>query len=175
MDGVEQHCEKNEGCRLRKLRERVRVAHQEETSRLRMLCWPTDPKTVHSASAYPIPIRRQIPASQFPGFSTDAKTWNDRVIQPAAWPAGTLRSSPAQIMEFFQNRRYTQGLAMVVSWGGMGRRSPDIYGPKDIRNQYKPEIIHKIERMLQASTESIMDTRSIAASWEMLAAARFRG
>ena len=78
-------------------------------------------------------------------------------------------------MEFFQNRRYTQGLAMVVSWGGMGRRSPDIYGPKDIRNQYKPEIIHKIERMLQASTESIMDTRSIAASWEMLAAARFRG
>lgn len=127
-----------------------------------MIHWPPDPQTAQAANAHPISLKRDTPAPQFAGCWTEAKTWNDRVIQPAAWPAGPLRSSPDQIISFFRDRRYTQGLAMVVSWGGMGRRSKDIYG------EHKIETIQQIERALQDSAKSILESQSVADSWKIL-------
>jgi hypothetical protein len=124
--------------------------------------WPTDQLTAQAATAYPVVIKREAPATQFVGCPTRAETWNDRVFQPAQWPAGPLRSSPEQIIKFFRMKRYTQGLAMVVSWGGMGRRSKDIYG------QRRHATIEQIERTLRECAESIQTSQSIADSWRAL-------
>jgi hypothetical protein len=51
---------------------------------------------------------------------------------------------------------------MVVSWGGMGRRSKDIYAGRET------ETIWKIEKALKDAAESIRATQSIEAAWNML-------
>jgi len=58
---------------------------------------------------------------------------------------------------------------MVVSWGGMGRQSKNIYGERKI------ETIWQIERTLQDATESIQASHSIEASWKMLSASEGLG
>jgi len=121
--------------------------------------WNLDQRTEDAASAHELPIRRGNPARQFEGCLTDATTWNDRVVQPAHWPNGLLWSSPDQILTFFRDGHYTLGLAMVVSWGGMGRRSWDIYRGRS------PEFIGQIEGTLQSCAQSIKASESIETSW----------
>jgi hypothetical protein len=140
--------------------------HNEDASAaIRRLYWPTDLRTAKAARKHPIIIGGQAP--QFAGYSTYAGTWDDRVIQPAAWHA-QLRSSPDQIMSFFREGRYTQGLAMVVSWGGMGRTSNTIYGPKNSYGGRKTETIEQIERTLQDCAKSVQASQSIEDSWRKL-------
>ncbi len=124
--------------------------------------WNIDSRTADAAMAHPLPIKRDTPARQFEGCLTSPRTWNDRVLQPAEWPNGYLWSSPEQILKFFRDGRYTQGLAMVVSWGGMGRRSSDIYRDRS------HEFIERIERTLRDCAHSIKTSESIAESWEAL-------
>jgi hypothetical protein len=109
------------------------------------MIWSLDKSTEVAARCHPLPIAASEPAKQWPGHPTKASTWNDRVIQPAIWPAPSLQSSPDQIMEFFQKELYTQAVAMVVSWGGMGRRSRDIY------RQRSGEDIQRIEKAIRFS------------------------
>jgi hypothetical protein len=90
------------------------------------MIWKIDQATALAAMAY-MPLQDQdAPALQFGGCHTSAEIWDDRVLQPSTWPNGPLRSSPDQIIKQFADERYTQALALVVSWGGMGRRSKDI-------------------------------------------------
>lgn len=126
-----------------------------------LLHWSTDQQTEQAARAHPIRFESETPAGQFPGHYTSAKTWDDRVVLPASWPH-PLYSSPDQIMKFFRSGHYTQALAMVVSWGGMGRRSKAIYGDRS------PQTICRIENTLQDAARSIHETRSIETSWSML-------
>ena len=122
----------------------------------------TDSETAQAAAAFnPLPINVTMPATQFAGCSTKATTWNNRVIQPAAWPVGQLRSSPEQIIRFFQDEHYTQGLAMVASWGGMGRTSKYIFG------QHRS--IDQIERLLRELARSIRVSQSVEDLWRRLA------
>lgn len=124
--------------------------------------WNIDNRTAEAATAHRISIQRDTPARQFEGCLTSPETWNDRVVQPAKWPDGFLWSSPEQILKFFGEGRYTQGLAMVVSWGGMGRRSGDIYRDRN------PEFIERIERTLRDCAHSIETSQSISESWQAL-------
>jgi hypothetical protein len=124
--------------------------------------WANDERTGQAATAYPLPIEHDSPALQFRGCRTSTETWNDRVIQPSAWPDGPLWSSPDQIIKQFADERYTQALALVVSWGGMGRRSKDIYGER------KRESIEQIDRTLRCCAQSIQTSQSITDSWRML-------
>jgi hypothetical protein len=126
------------------------------------LRWSMDERTAKAAAAYPFRIERDTPAAQFGGCLTTAQTWNDCVVQPPTWKNGSLLSSPAEIIKQFQDRRYTQALALEVSWGGMGRTSQYIYGGRE------PERIEQIERTLRECAKSIEESRSIADSWGML-------
>jgi hypothetical protein len=65
-------------------------------------------------------------------------------------------------MGFFQKELYTQGVAMVVSWGGMGRRSKDIY------RQRSQEDIQRIDKAIRFSAGSVRDSGSIADAWTAL-------
>ena len=120
--------------------------------------WLIDDATSRAAIKYPIPIKHSTPIGPFNGRTFDTSSWNRRVIQPATWH-GVLRSDPQQIIQQFRNQRYTQGLAMVASWGTMWRQPDAIWGGR------KPEII---EQVLRDCAESIRKTESIADSWQLL-------
>lgn len=124
--------------------------------------WPIDQLTARAATDYPLAIQGNVPASQFGGCRTSSETWNDRVVQPSAWPDTPLWSSPGEIIKQFADERYTQALALVVSWGGMGRRSKDIYGERE------GQTIEQIDRTLRSCADSIRELKSIAISWRML-------
>jgi hypothetical protein len=98
------------------------------------MLWQIDEQTAQAAIAYRFPFELDVPARQYEGCQTDAATWNDRVIQPSTWLDEPLWSSPDQIIKQFTDGHYTQALALVVSWGGMGRRSKDIYGERTQRH-----------------------------------------
>lgn len=87
------------------------------------LNWSLDAATAAAAGRYPLPIRATAPAPQFPGFNFEPRRWEHRVMPPGRWPHDRLVSSPAQIIGLFAAGHYLEALAMVVSWGGMGRTS----------------------------------------------------
>lgn len=120
--------------------------------------WKIDEGTSRAATKYPIPIKHTTPIAPFNGRTFDTRNWNHRVIQPATWN-GVLRSDPDQIVRQFRNQRYTQGLAMVASWGTMWRQPNAIWGARKLET---------IEAMLRDCAESIRKSESIADSWKML-------
>ena len=126
------------------------------------MIWKIDQATALAAMTY-MPLQDQdAPVLQFGGCHTSAETWNDRVLQPSTWPNEPLWSSPEEIIKQFADERYTQALALVVSWGGMGRRSKDIYGKR------KRDTIVLIDRTLRHCAENIRESKSIADSWREL-------
>ncbi len=126
------------------------------------MIWSIDKSTEYAAHCYPLPIAASKPANQWPGRRTKASTWNARVIQPAVWPSTPLLSIPSQIMDFFQKELYAQAVAMVVSWGGMGRRSKDIY------RRRSQEDIQRIDKAIRFSAGSTRNSGSIADAWTAL-------
>ena len=128
-----------------------------------MLRWQIDEQTARAAAADRwFPIKGSSPQPQFGedgkncGFNP--RSWNGRVVQPASWPLDP-KCTPAQIMNQFREGRYTQGLAMVACWGGMGRRPKAVWGPRKIKD---------IEETLRACATSIRETQSVECSWTML-------
>lgn len=103
----------------------------------------------------------QRPAKQIDGCATDTTTWNRRVIQPSTWQ-DPLRSDPPQIIKQFEKGRYTQGLALAVSWGGMARH------PERIYNDGSPETIERIESALSKCADEIRASHSIDRPWKIL-------
>src|SRR5271154_2505398 len=93
--------------------------------------WKIDALTEQAAARYPISITRVSPAAPFNGRRFDTQYWNPRVIQPATW-RGVMRSDPDEIIQQFRNQRYTQGLALVVSWGTMWRRPDAVWGDRKL-------------------------------------------
>ena len=83
---------------------------------------------------------------------------HSRVVQPANWH-GILRSDPDQIIQQFRSQRYTQALAMVVSWGTMWRHPKAIWGGRKLET---------IEEVLHDCAQSIRTSESITVSWGML-------
>jgi hypothetical protein len=124
--------------------------------------WNSDEQTRDAASSHPVFTERPLPATQYRGHPTDPLTWNDRVVQPATWGNRFLVCSPEEIIRQFRDRRWTQGCALVVSWGGMGRTSKRIYQDR------RPEWIATIEQSLEKCANSILESTSIATSWEIL-------
>jgi hypothetical protein len=133
-----------------------------EENMIKTLQWKMDERTAKAASAYPFPIDRAAPGTQYQGCVTNTQTWNDRVVQPATWSNGSLISSPDQIIKQFRSQRYTQALALVVSWGGMGRTSQYIYDTPT------REGIEHIENILRECATNIEESRCVTGSWEML-------
>lgn len=121
--------------------------------------WSIDTQTWDAATKYPFKINATTPADPFGGRPFYTATWNARVIQPAAWPSAVLRSDPDQIVQQFRNQRYTQGLALVVSWGTMWRQPQAIWGGRKLET---------IERLLNDCAQSIRKSESIVGSWSML-------
>ncbi len=126
------------------------------------MIWKIDERTEQAARGYRPPIKSDIPAPQFGGCQTSTLVWNHRVVQSATWNEGPLLSSPYEIIKQFRDGRYTQALALVVSWGGMARTSQYIYGNS------KRETIERIEQTLLNCAESIKGSRSIKDSWRVL-------
>lgn len=128
---------------------------------MKKLNWARDRATSLAAQQFPLPIRANQPSGQFVGFNFDARSasWRCRVLPPPRWPAGHLVSSPRQILDLFAARSYLEALAMVVSWGGMGRTTPHIYGGHALNDIYAS---------LHASASSIGETKSIAGAWSCL-------
>lgn len=120
--------------------------------------WKIDDATSQAATKYPIPIRHGLPIGPFNGRNFDTRNWNHRVIQPATWH-GLMRSDPDQIIQQFRNQRYTQGLAMVVSWGTMWRQPDAVWGDRKLET---------IESVLHDCADSIRESESIAVPWSML-------
>ncbi len=124
--------------------------------------WPTDIQTAQAATAY-LPIIGDVYAAQFGengekcGFNP--QSWDGRVVQPSTWPAAPIRCTPAQIIAQFQERRYTQALAMVACWGLMWRQPKTIWGARRIET---------IEQTLCDCAQCIRESQSIADPWRML-------
>jgi hypothetical protein len=123
--------------------------------------WQHDPATATAALAaatFPLRPGGGVPAPQFPGHRTTPEIWYDRVLHHR-WPAARpLVSSPNNIINLFQQRNYLEALAMVVSWGSMGRRLRYIYSRS----------LHDIEQTLQQCAASIQQTYSIQVAWASL-------
>jgi hypothetical protein len=120
--------------------------------------WKIDQDTSCAATKYSIPIKHTSPVGPFDGRTFDTRTWNRRVIQPANWN-GLLKSDPEQIIRQFRDGRYTQGLAMVASWGTMWRQPDAIWGERTLG---------VIESTLRDCAESIRTSESIEDSWKTL-------
>jgi hypothetical protein len=120
--------------------------------------WNIDQPTAQAAAKYPIRIKHNSPIGPFNGRNFNTRSWNHRVTQPATWH-GVLRSDPDQIIQQFRNQRYTQGLAMVVSWGTMWRQPDAIWGDRKLET---------IEAVLHDCAQSIRKSESVADSWRML-------
>lgn len=127
----------------------------------KMLRWSTDQKTAQAAAVHPLWLPHIQPATQVDGYETSTRVWNKRVFQPATW-TDPLRSDPPVIIQQFKDGRFTQGLALVVSWGGMGRRAKDIYGDES------PATIASIEHTLEDCARDIQQSQSIEKSWQAL-------
>lgn len=120
--------------------------------------WKTDERTKQAATKYPIQIKASSPIPPFKGRNFDTRTWNHRVIQPATWH-GKIRSDPDQIIRQFKDARYTQGLALVASWGTMWRQPDAIWGNRKL---------DEIEEVLRLCAEVIRKTESIESAWTAL-------
>jgi len=121
--------------------------------------WQIEQGTAQAAAANPIPIQGTVPAAQFAGRNFNPYNWNSRVIQPDNWPPGPLISSPAAIIQQFQNGQYLHGLALVASWGTMWRRPATIWGNRPLATIYG---------VLQNCAANIQNTQSINGAWAML-------
>lgn len=120
--------------------------------------WNIDEATALAATRYPLPISRSTPVGPLRGRRFNTQSWNHRVIQPATWH-GVVRSDPEEIIRQFQGQHYTQGLAMVTSWGTMWRQPNSIWGGRALST---------IEETLHSCTESIQDSNSVSDSWSIL-------
>ena len=84
--------------------------------------------------------------------------WNHRVLQPAD-SEGVSRSDPEEIIRQFGKQKYTQALALVVSWGTMWRQPNAVWGNRELG---------KIDSLLRECSESIRQSESIEESWREL-------
>jgi hypothetical protein len=87
------------------------------------------------------------------------ESWDRHVVKPSHWPCCPFRSSPESIMEQFRERRFTQGLALTVSWGRMWRTSQSIWGDRSTGS---------IESVLADCAGLISVSRSIEDAWAPL-------
>jgi len=124
--------------------------------------WPLDERTAQAADAYPLLKDATVPSPQFQGRNASKRIWDSRVVQPSTWGTGSILSSPEAIIDQFKGGHYTQGLALVVSWGLMWRQPASIYGDRQSKT------IEHIERTLRECAEQISKSQSIADSWQML-------
>src|ERR1700730_17097205 len=114
---------------------------------MEMLNWLPDNRTARAAARY-CPITANQPADEFlGGRNFNAPSWEPHVVQPSRWPNGPLFSSPDQIIGQFQAGRYTQALAMVVSWGTMWRASDSIWGSR--KPAHIESILHDCAKSIQ--------------------------
>src|SRR5579862_8060509 len=120
--------------------------------------WNIDNRTSQAATKYPLAIKHSTLVGLLPGRLFSTESWNHRVLQPTTWH-GELRSDPDQIIQQFRNGRYTQALAMVVSWGTMWRRPDAIWEGRKLET---------IEGALRDCAHSIRSSESITGSWDML-------
>ena len=120
--------------------------------------WNIDTRTQEAAAKYPFPISRPTPVGPFSGLSFDIANWDHRVVQPANWD-GVRCSDPGEIIRQFRIQRYTQALALVVSWGRMWRQPQTVWG------QHKSE---SIENILGECAASIRQSEAISDSWKLL-------
>ncbi|HET9743377.1 MAG TPA: hypothetical protein VFQ00_11565 [Terriglobales bacterium] len=123
------------------------------------LVWFLDAETARAAAKYPLFLNCTTPASQANGHPFLPSTWNHRVMHPPDWPRGVLRSTPSEIIRQFRARRYTQALAMIVSWGEMWRQPDSVWGSRTLES---------IEETLEICAQSILSSRSVEGSWEIL-------
>jgi len=126
------------------------------------MIWTLDGVTAEAARLYPLKVLARPttkPQPQFGGRHFQPESWNSKVKQPAAWPTGSLMSSPESIIDEFRSARYTQGLAMVASWGTMWRNPGAIWG------RHTPVTL---ERVLAECARDIRKTESIEKSWHVL-------
>jgi hypothetical protein len=123
--------------------------------------WPIDTATQTAARNFPLPIHSSQPAPQYGGHSTYAATWQHRLLPGQRFLAGSsLFCSPTQIIAEFTAGNYLQGLALVISWGGMGRTQ---------RYVYRQHNLQHVHNTLVQCEQSIHQTNSIQGSWILLA------
>jgi hypothetical protein len=127
------------------------------------LSWPYDSDTQYWASAVSL-LSQTTPAQQYGGHSTPETTWASR-IRNRHFPAfcqtgysGNISCSPANIIACFQQNAVLEGLALVVSWGAMGRTSGYIY----------QKGLPTIEQTLRQGIIYIQQQNSVQSAWDLL-------
>lgn len=137
----------------------VRIALTGTNGVIMRLEWRTDPNTTSVARNYPLPLRRRKPTSQYAGHKIRASNWRRRILNPDEFHSDIITCSPFEIIKHFKAEQYLAGLALVVSWGGMARTSPYIYGRHSLRD---------IRDALKKCRQSIRSTRRIDDAWRVL-------
>jgi hypothetical protein len=123
--------------------------------------WQQDPTTAQAAQDFPLPISSPKPALQFSGCNTNPARWKYPVVLDSpCWPeVQPLTSSPDNIIDLFKRSAFLEALALVVSWGGMGRQLKRIYCHRHL------PVIHEA---LKRCAVSIRQTHSIRCAWDYL-------
>ena len=104
------------------------------------------------------------PANQYPGHETKESIWDQHILEKAfpahcaGLKAGNLICSPSNIIQCFRDKRVLEALALIVSWGGMGRTKNYIY----------TKSLKEIESTLLGCVSLIRKEGSIRESWDIL-------
>jgi hypothetical protein len=125
--------------------------------------WPIDQKTQAAARDFPLRIKAQQARPQYGGGAFNPDKWRHRVRREDDFlplSQGRSRNCPQQIIEEFQAAHYLPALALVVSWGAMGRTAG-----RSIYRNYELQHIHDT---LHQCAEVITKTNAIAHSWGLL-------
>lgn len=123
------------------------------------MIWQIDSATQIAARMFPVPINSTSPICQYAGHETDAACWQPHLMPGNVFPPGKLICSPSLIINEFKAAHYLQGVALTISWGGMGRTQRYIY------RQHNLQTIHNV--FIQCS-QSIRQSGSIQQSWDLL-------
>ena len=90
--------------------------------------WTSDQETLHFLRTYPpnALLNYQMPGTQFQGRNFNQLNWQEHVLENNQLRLYAF-SSPDNIINYFQNQNYLEGLCLVISWGTMWRRNHITY------------------------------------------------
>ncbi len=130
------------------------------------LKWNADRNTLYWAKRCNI-VESDSPLSQYDGLRYPSRKRTAlKYISDVTFPeycdypqqSDAILASPENIIHCFHERKYLEGLALVLSWGRMQRKRPNIYT--------KPH--SDIEQIITQCFDSIQETRCIKVSWNTL-------
>jgi hypothetical protein len=123
------------------------------------ITWELDEATASASKNYPINLGDEPPTQQYAGHVVSVEKLRHRLLKCDDFQHDSVMCSPTEMVRCFREHRNLAGLALVVSWGRMGRTLPYIYGPHKLE---------KIDHSLSECQRIISKTNKLDDAWNIL-------